>query len=239
LSSSHSLPLSKSGLWLRWVGANSLAELVGLGATFALDILILTRVAAAGTALASLVGIVLVTATGAIEGTVVGLLQWSVLRRPFPAIARRAWVLASVIGAVAAWFLGSLPSTLMDMGAQETGAAPPEPPTWLILLLAAGMGLFLGAVLGYPQYRVLRKAVAGAWVWIPANCLAWALGMPVIFASVDRAYAAYESGSVAGALLIFVAALALAGAVVGAVHGLALVKLARRPAEESGVVGGI
>lgn len=57
-------------------------------------------------------------------------------------------------------------------------------------------------------------------------CLAWALGMPVIFASVDRAYVAYESGSVAGALLIFAAALALTGAVVGAVHGLALVRLA-------------
>ncbi len=213
-------------MWLRWVGANSLAELVGLGATFALDILILSRVAAAGTALASMVGILLVTATGAIEGTVVGLLQWSVLRRPFPLIARRAWVLATVMGAVVAWFLGSLPSTLMDMSAQETGVAAPEPPTWLILLLAAGMGFFLGAVLGYPQYRVLRKVVAGAWIWIPANCLAWALGMPVIFASVDRAYAAYESGSVAGTLLIFVVALALAGAVVGAVHGLALVRLA-------------
>ncbi len=208
------------------MGVNSLAELVGLGATFALDILILSQVAAAGTALASLLGIALVAATGAIEGTVVGLLQWSVLRRPFPAIARRAWMLATVAGAVVAWFLGSLPSTLMDMGAQEAGTTPQEPPAWLLLLLAAGMGLFLGAVLGYPQYRVLRKAVNGAWIWILANCLAWALGMPVIFASVDRAYAAYESGSIAGTLLIFAVALALAGAVVGAVHGVALVKLA-------------
>ncbi len=182
---------SKSSLWLRWVGANSLAELLGLGATFALDILILARVAAAGTALASLLGIVLLAATGAVEGAVVGVMQWSVLRRPFPAIARRAWVLATVVGAVVAWFLGSLPSTLIDMGGQEADAAAQEPPFLVVMLLAAGMGLVLGAVLGYPQYRVLRKAVADAWIWIPANCLAWALGMPVIFASVDRAYAAY------------------------------------------------
>jgi hypothetical protein len=47
----------------------------------------------------------------------------------------------------------------------------------------------------------------------------------VIFTSVDRAHAAYESGSVAGTLLIFVVALTLAGAVVGAVHGLALLRL--------------
>ena len=44
-------------LWLRWVGANSKAESLGLGATFALDILILSRVAAMGTALASMAGI--------------------------------------------------------------------------------------------------------------------------------------------------------------------------------------
>jgi hypothetical protein len=220
---------ASSTLWLRWVGANALAELVGLGATFALDILIISQIQAAGTLLAALVGIALIAATGAVEGSIVGLLQWSVLRRPFPAVARRAWVVATVAGAVIAWFLGSLPSTLVDMGAQETGAVAQEPPAWLILLLAAGMGLFLGAVLGYPQYRVLRKFVAGAWIWIPANGVAWALGMPIIFASVDRAYAVYESGSVAGTLLIFAAALALAGATVGAVHGLALVKLAGNP----------
>lgn len=96
-------------LWLRWVGANALAELVGLGATFALDILIIAQVQASGSLLASLVAIFLLAATGAIEGSIVGLLQWSVLRRPFPAIARRAWVVATVVGAVIAWFLGSLP----------------------------------------------------------------------------------------------------------------------------------
>lgn len=214
-------------LWLRWVAANALAELLGLGATFALDILILARVAEVRSILASLLGIVAIAATGAVEGVVVGLLQWSVLRRPFPAIARRAWLLATVIGAMVAWFLGSLPSTLMDMGGQANGAPAQEPPQALVLLLAVGMGLFLGVVLGYPQWRVLRRAVRGAWLWIPANAFAWALGMPAIFAAVDRVYAAYASGSPGGAAAIMAAALALAGALVGAVHGLALVKLAR------------
>ena len=137
-----------------------------------------------------------------------------------------AWVVATVVGAVIAWFLGSLPSTLIDMGGQQTGAASQEPPAIVVSLLAAGMGLFLGAVLGIPQWLVLRRVVKGAWLWIPANCLAWALGMPVIFAMVDRAYAVYAAGSIAGAVVVLAGTLALAGAVVGAVHGLALVKLA-------------
>ncbi|HUM70931.1 MAG TPA: hypothetical protein PLK31_19030, partial [Chloroflexota bacterium] len=114
-------------LWLRWVGANSLAEAVGLGLTFALDVLIIWQVAQAGSAWASLVSILLMSATGAIEGGVVGWLQWLVLRRPFPQLARRAWIRATIIGAVVAWFLGSLPSTLMDMGAAETDTAVAEP----------------------------------------------------------------------------------------------------------------
>jgi hypothetical protein len=216
-------------LWLRWVGANALAEMLGLGATFAIDALVLARVSAAHSIAASLLGILGIAATGALEGTVVGLLQWAVLRRPFPAIARRAWVLATVVGAMVAWFLGSLPSTLMDMGSQEGAMTAAEPPQALVLLMAAGMGLFLGAVLGYPQWRVLRRVVEDAWVWIPANCLAWALGMPAIFAAVDRAYPAYAAtGSIAVAVAIMALALAITGAIVGAVHGLALVKLAQR-----------
>lgn len=212
-------------LWPRWVGVNALAELVGLGATLALDFVIISSIAAAQTMTASLLAIVLMTATGAVEGLVVGLLQWSVLRRPFPSIARRTWVVATVTGAVVAWFLGSLPSTLMDMGAQQGSTPVAGPPLATVLMLAAGMGFVLGAVLAYPQWRVLRRAISGAWVWIPANCVAWAGGMAVIFAAID---VAQRASSTSQALAVAGASLLLAGAVVGAVHGLALVWLAQR-----------
>ncbi|MBX3057041.1 MAG: hypothetical protein KF770_11270 [Anaerolineae bacterium] len=213
-----------TALWLRWVGANSLAEAMGLGLTFALDVLIIWQVMAAGSAWASLVGILLMSATGAIEGGVVGWLQWLVLRRPFPHIARRAWIRATIIGAVVAWFLGSLPSTLMDMGAADADTAVAEPALAIVLLLAAGMGLVLGLVLAFPQWRVLRTAVPHAWVWLPANAAAWAVGMPLIFALIDLAQ---RSSSTAVIILTIFVGLFITGAVVGAVHGLALVWLAR------------
>jgi len=210
-------------LWLRWVGSNSLAEALGLGATLIFDFAIVWRVAAVRSVLASIAAILLGTASGAIEGIVVGLLQWSVIRHPFPLVTRRSWVVSTVAGAVVAWFLGSLPSTLMDMGAQATGAAVQEPQASTVLLLAAAMGVFLGLVLGYPQWRVLRRAVHGAWLWIPANCAAWALGMPTVFAAIDLAQ---RRTSLGGVLPIIALGLLLTGAVVGAVHGLALVRLA-------------
>lgn len=216
-----------TSLWLRWVGANSLAEAVGLGATLALDAVIIWQVMQVESAWAALVGIVLMSATGAIEGGLVGWLQWLVLRAPFPQITRRAWIRATIIGAVVAWFLGTLPSTLMDMGAAETGTAVAEPALATVLLLAAGMGLVLGVVLAFPQWWVLRTAVPHAWVWLPANAAAWAAGMPIIFALIDLAQ---RSNSTAVIILTILMGLFFTGAVVGAVHGLALVWL-MRPAQ--------
>ncbi len=215
--------LPRAQLWLRWVGANSLAEAIGLGATLALDALILSIAAAQQNVLAILMGIGLVTATGALEGTVVGLLQWSVLRRVFNSIARRTWLLATVAGALLAWFLGSFPITRIDLSAQQTGAPMQEPSPLLVYGLAAGMGFVLGPVLGVPQWLVLRRFVRGAWIWIPANCAAWAFGMLVIFIAIDLAQ---QMASPVLIVLLLVAGLCVAGAVVGAVHGLALVKLA-------------
>jgi hypothetical protein len=141
-------------------------------------------------------------------------------------------VLATVIGAVVAWFFGSLPSTLMDMGAQQTGTEMQEPSTIIMLSLAAGMGAVLGVVLAYPQWRVLRKAADKAWVWLPANSAAWALGMVVIFAAMDIAF---QMPTLAGSIAAIAIALLLAGALVGAVHGLALVALAKRPLAQPGI----
>jgi hypothetical protein len=68
------------------------------------------------------------------------------------------------------------------------------------------------------------QTVRKAWLWLPANVLAWAFGMPIIFAAVDLAQ---QTGSIAGGVMIMAAGIALAGAVVGAIHGLALIYLAR------------
>ncbi len=65
---------SKNDLWLRWTVANGLAELVGLGATFATIGLLFSRIDtqhAAGILLAFLLSV----ASGAIEATLVGLAQ--------------------------------------------------------------------------------------------------------------------------------------------------------------------
>lgn len=194
------------GLWARWVIANSVAETVGLGSALS--------------AAAILAGTV-------IEGMVVGTAQWLVLRRPLPDVGWRSWALATAVGAFVAWSAGMLPGTLMGAGGAEgsaEGAAVAEPSAAVVYGLAAVMGLVAGAILGTPQWIILRRHVPRGGLWIPANALAWAPGMVMAFVAADFLFSA---GIGVGTVLLAIATLAAIGAVVGAIHGLALVWLLR------------
>jgi hypothetical protein len=166
-------------LWSRWVLANGLGELVGLGAAAVVGVALAKTFEAQMGSFAGLAGAGVMITLGTFEG---------VLRRPLPALGWRSWVLASAAGAFAAWTLGMIPSTLIDFGA-EAGAAPPtEMSDALMYGLAAAMGAILGPILGVPQWLALRRHVRRAIWWIPANAGAWALGMPIVFVGAGSAH---------------------------------------------------
>ncbi|MDH7485434.1 MAG: hypothetical protein QHJ81_04065 [Anaerolineae bacterium] len=209
--------------------ANCLGELVGLGSTFAIGVGLFSGLSDAPGPGPALVSAALMTATGALEGVIVGLAQWSVLRRAIASVSRRTWVAATVIGAVIAWLCGSIPMTLASLSADSASPAMQEPPQAIVLLLASGLGLVAGLILSAAQWAALRRHVGRAWRWLPANALAWAAGMPLIFAGIDLAQ---KVGSVLAGILVVGAAIAIAGAVVGAVHGIALVAFAAESREQ-------
>lgn len=207
----------------RWMLANSLAELIGLGASALLWIAFSLPME---TTLGVLAGAAItVIGSTLLEGTAVGLGQWLVLRQALPKLPLRAWFVATAAGAFVAWTLGMVPSTLMQLMADETAApagAEPQISDLLMYSLAALMGLVLGPILAAFQWRALRGHVERAWRWIPANALAWAAGMVIIFAVVGNV--PYDGPAWASALAVL-AGLAVAGAVVGAIHGLVLLRM--------------
>jgi hypothetical protein len=89
-----------------------------------------------------------------------------------------------------------------------------------------------GAVLSFAQWMVLRRHVSGAGIWVPANMLAWMLGMPVIFWGIDAAMLGQPLWQ---ALVIISFALLASGAVVGAIHGAFLVRLAGQSGQSKGI----
>lgn len=224
------MPKNPNLLWFRWTLATAVAELLGLGGTLALAGWVIPQLDArqAGGILLTFGVAVL---SGGLEATVVGLAQWWVLRPWFPAVGRGAWWRATLIGALLGYVLGYLPSTLMNLNEAATQTAVSEPPAWVTWLLAAGLGAVAGAVLSFFQWRVLRAAqVAGAGRWVPANMLAWAVGMPIIFIGMDLAFAAPDPQALP---LIIAGALTVAGLAVGAVEGGFLARMAARPAAQT------
>lgn len=213
-------------LWFQWILANTVAETIGLGGTFLLGVFLLANAQ-------KTVGVVLAAALGVlagtfIEGTVVGTMQWLVLRRPLKSMRWRAWALATALGAFVAWTLAMIPSTFLFTGADTAGAASAQMSDLMIYTLAAAMGFVLGTILGVPQWLVLRRYVPKAGWWVLANALAWMVGMVVVFVGTSFIPPEGVSLSVALILLLFVVA---TGAIVGAIHGLALIWLLhlRRP----------
>jgi hypothetical protein len=116
-----------------------------------------------------------------------------------------------------------LPSTVLGLMAPSGGAAAPaEPSPLLQYSLAVALGLIAGPILGFAQWLALRRQIrhAGRWLW--ANAAAWAVGMPLIFLGMDLV--PWSGGGVAVAATIYLVTGA-AGVVVGAIHGLVLLRL--------------
>jgi hypothetical protein len=215
--------MTNKELWTRWTLANAFSEMIGLGLTFVITGLFFSSMGEGTTIAGILLSFVVAVASGAVEATFVGLAQWWAMRPRFPSIGRFEWWRGTFIGALAAYVLGYLPSTIMSMG-EATGSSAPaaEPAQWIVLLLAAGMGAVGGAVLSFAQWLVLRKKVRPARIWIPANMLAWTFGMPIIFWGLDMAF---KMSTLWQSVLLMAGTLFVAGAVVGGIHGYFLVKL--------------
>ncbi len=209
----------------RWIVANAWSEGFGLGTTLFLGIMIgphLEGLNSPSEMLGGALGAVLLGVL--LEGVVVGWAQGRVLHAIFDGLPVRGWVVATVVGAGVAWLLGMIPSSIASILASDASTAVPQPEPSPIVqyALAAAMGLVLGPVLAVAQMRVLKRHLTRSWRWMPANALAWAAGMTIVFVGMDQV--PWEGSTPAIAVTIY-ATCTVAGAVVGAVHGWLLLAM--------------
>ncbi|HET6968226.1 MAG TPA: hypothetical protein VFI44_08115 [Ornithinibacter sp.] len=215
--------MGRSDLLRRWVLANTVGEVLGLGGTGLLAWLVVGRSGEPSAVGAVLGAFAAAVASGAVEATVVGLLQHRAVHPWLPSLTRRAWWWATLWGALTAYVLGYLPSTVLSLvSVSEGGRAVTEPPQWVVLAAAAGLGVVAGAVLAWAQALALRHHVARAGRWVPANMLAWGVGMPLVFLGMDLAF---RDGGVVRTVGVVVGTLAVTGAVVGVINGSFLTRM--------------
>lgn len=209
-------------LWMRWIFANTLGELIGLGAVAVTGVLFFYYLDKNLGAWSAIATAFLMIPVGAFEGFIVGHFQSKVLQTKIAEFNSHKWIFATVVGAVTAWILGTIPSLLMAFAENSQNSHQKEMSEIMMGASAAGMGFALGIVLGFPQWLELRRYVKNAGWWILANALAWTIGMPQLFAApgiIGEGFAAWQI-----AFIIFTAIVS-AGASVGAIHGLFLIWL--------------
>ena len=189
------------GLWALYCAVAYtviLATIVGV-TSLGLD---LTRVAVDHHAIGSL----LVATTGAaFYGTVLGGLQWRVLRERLR-ITPREWIRASVIPALAVWLAVVVPAAIAaDSAGNDLRVA---------YFLAVSQALALGPLIGLVQARALRPYTRRWRSWIAANLVSW-LVVDAVFYLVSLLIGGFDfahaQGSPLEAYLLLIAAAPLTG----------------------------
>jgi len=196
--------------WLLWV---SLGESVGfLAPAFA-------QLAFGGSPVAAPTLIL----AGALEGTVLGWTQSTVLRTRVPALSRPRWVGATALGAAVAWFIGLLPSEWADVW--QTWPATGQ------IVAASCAATALLASIGFAQWFELRRHLRRSLWWIPGSAAAWCAGLGVFFAVATPLWQPGESALVI--LLIGVLAAVLMAVAMAVVSGLIMLLMLRREKSSS------
>ena len=142
-----------------------------------------------------------------LAGALIGFSQWIVLKRYLTTSAD--WVLAGGTGWAAGYALGlllvqNLPCTLLG---------------------GIAAYLLFGAIVAMVQWQVLRREIPSALTWIVVNALAWAAGWSASQVALDL----FFHDPVIEPVLSTSVIAGTSGLVAGAITGIALIWIARRP----------
>ena len=193
------------GFWLQWILASAMGMLAGLLWGLFTFVRTIELFDLTVTQIHALGPLLDLVFFGIGSGIGVGLLQWLVLRRRVSVACW--WVLASTAAAV-----GVARAVTQGNGQSLQGYG--------LLLSWPGVVALGGAVTGTLQWLVLRGQVARAGWWVLVSTVGWVLVVAVATAS-DRVDGLLTWG------------MPVAGAVLGAVTGGALVWLLRQPVPEA------
>ncbi|MFE7846319.1 hypothetical protein ACFUTX_14120 [Microbacterium sp. NPDC057407] len=198
-----------SAPWLgRWIAVVTLGETVGFAAP--------ALVGAAFSDSPALVPLLL--GAGAVEGAVLATAQLVVLRRLLPSIRPWVWVAVTAAGAVAAYVIGMVPSTLAPVWSTW-----PWPARALMFVV---LGAALLSTIGGAQWLELRRLVRGAGWWVGGTAAAWLVGLAIFLLVAMPLW--HEGQSVAVAVAIGLGAGVLMALAMSTVTGLTLAALLRR-----------
>jgi hypothetical protein len=154
-------------LWLAWVGMNSIAQGIAAVLVAAFTARLLASIRWHGFAPES-AGPMVTPAQLLLTGAIVGVAQWALLRGKFR--GARWWVPVTILGALAA----APVQILIDQGFRALLHHKPTPGE--VLAWALAIGIAVGLCVAVAQFLVLRRAFAGAAIWLPVSLAGGGVG---------------------------------------------------------------
>ena len=142
-----------------------------------------------------------------LAGFLVGLAQWVVLRKYVNEVSD--WILA----AGASWAVGYALGLFIMNGLTGTG-------------LDGFVGYILfGIIVALVQWPILRREIPNVWMWILANVIGWTAGFFLSQVALDLFFNGPSIDPVASTSVIS----GVSGLVAGAITGIALIWIVRKP----------
>jgi hypothetical protein len=182
-ASSDVLVLRGRPLVRRWVAVVAAAEALGFMAPAAVGVV--TASTPPTTSVPALLG------AGLVEGVVLGAGQSLVLRRALPDVSSMRWTFATAAGAVIAYAVAMLPSTLGGVWDWPRAAA---------VVGAIALGVLVLLTIGAAQWLVLRQHLHDAHRWIAITAAAWLIGLAVFLLASTPLWQEGQSRSLAIAI---------------------------------------
>lgn len=145
----------------------------------------------------------------AMTGTLIGLMQWLVLRRYVSQTSR--WILASVVG----WAIGGV---VVQVGLVEGHVLVQREGLLLSMQVFALLGV-IGAMPGLSQWLVLRSWTPRSSLWVLATALGFALGFAIVYSLIWKIWDPGEGE------IVYAISFVTHGAVFGVITGGVLVWL--------------
>ncbi len=192
--------------WWKWILFCGFGVMLSMAAAASLAVGYNYAMGYPTTFVAGALNMLVLLGAGVVQGTILGLFQWSVLSKKYQFLKMTEWVGYTIAVSVLGWALGMIPAMFSKGSSVTVKITKPvpgpheltdstsvfnipvfeetvvqEPSLWSLILSAAAIGLFLGALFGLFQWLALRRHSKRAGSWILANALGWSLGMIWIF----------------------------------------------------------
>lgn len=165
----------------RWILACASGEFIGIVLAVSIAVAVNRWLGEPGTPGEKFHMLLLMLSAGALEGFILGIFQWRILREKFSLMPAWQWIGSTVAVAMLGWLMGMIP-VLYFMGQNaQPGVTYEEPALILVIVGALALGMIFGAIFGIVQWLVFQRYAKDSVQWVTGNSLGWGIVMVLIF----------------------------------------------------------